>query len=192
MASISRGPNGRKTIQFVASDGKRKSVRLGKMSQHLAEEIRVKVEALNAVAVAGLPWDAETARWVNGLAPVLYDKLAAVGLLPRRQAAVSVRLREVLDNYAKSRTDAKESTVTAMRTGAERLVAFFGADRELHAITPGDADDWARWLLEQEYAAATVGRSVKWARQFFRAAVRKKLIGENPFADVKAPGMGND
>jgi integrase len=192
VASISTGPGGRRVIQFMAGNGKRKSIRLGKVSQRIAEEVRVKVEALAAAAVAGLPWDAETARWVAGLAPVLADKLAAVGLIPRRQAAASTRLREFLDAYAAGRTDAKASTITAMRTGADRLVAYFGADRELSAITPGDADDWARWLLEQQYAAATVGRTIKRARQFFRAAMRKKLIAENPFADVTAPGMGNE
>src|SRR5262249_7295566 len=135
MASISTAPGGRRIIQFVAGDGKRKSIRLGKVSQRIAEEIRVKVEALVAAAVARLSWDTETARWVAGLAPVLADKLAAVGLIPRRQVAPGARLREFLDAYAAGRTDAKSSTVTAMRTGAERLVAYFGADRELGAIT---------------------------------------------------------
>ena len=39
MASISKEPNGRRTIQFVAGDGKRRSIRLGKVSQREAEEI---------------------------------------------------------------------------------------------------------------------------------------------------------
>jgi hypothetical protein len=53
MASISREPNGRKTIQFVAGDGRRRSIRLGKVSQRIAEEIKVRVEALLAAAVSG-------------------------------------------------------------------------------------------------------------------------------------------
>jgi integrase len=192
VASISAGPNGRRTIQFMAPGGKRKSIRLGKVSKRIAEEVRVKVEALLAAAAAGLSWDAETAKWVGGLAPALHDRLAAAGLVPRRQAAACVKLREFLESYAASRTDAKPGTVTTMRTGARRLVAFFGGDRDLRGITQGDADELAIWLLREGYAAATVGRTVKWARQFFRAALRKKLIPENPFADVKAPGMGNE
>jgi len=46
MASISREPNGHRTIQFVAVDGKRKSIRLGKVSQHAAESVKAKVEVL--------------------------------------------------------------------------------------------------------------------------------------------------
>lgn len=37
MASISKAPGGRRTIQFVAADGKRRSIRLGKVSQRDAE-----------------------------------------------------------------------------------------------------------------------------------------------------------
>jgi site-specific recombinase XerD len=43
----------------------------------------------------------------------------------------------------------------------------------------------------EHYAPATVGRSVKRARQFFKVALRDKLITENPFADVKASGQAN-
>ena len=46
MASISRGPNGQKVIQFVSGSGKRKSIRLGKMTQREAETIKLRVERL--------------------------------------------------------------------------------------------------------------------------------------------------
>jgi hypothetical protein len=46
MASISRDANGRRCIQFLAADGVRKGIRLGKVSQRIAEEIKVKIEAL--------------------------------------------------------------------------------------------------------------------------------------------------
>jgi len=37
MASITKQPNGRRTIQFVGPDRKRRSIRLGKVSQRYAE-----------------------------------------------------------------------------------------------------------------------------------------------------------
>jgi integrase len=61
----------------------------------------------------------------------------------------------------------------------------------LAEITPGDCDEWHSEQVAQGYAQATIGRDVKRARQFFRAAMRKKLIAENPFADVKAAAMVN-
>ena len=30
------------------------------------------------------------------------------------------------------------------------LVGYFGADKPLDEITPGDADDWRRWLVRAE------------------------------------------
>ncbi len=81
MASISREPNGRRTIQFVRSDGKRPSIRLGKCSQKTAEAVRVKVEHLAAAVNHGTALDDETARWVAALDSVMYERLAAVGLV---------------------------------------------------------------------------------------------------------------
>src|SRR5258708_2874528 len=191
MASISRDANGRRTIQFVAADGKRKSIRLGKVSQRVAEEIRVRVETLSASAIAGLSWDTETAKWVAGLAPVLANKLAAVGIIPKHQDRHKPILKQFLDAYIAGRTDVKPGTTTNLRIGAARLLEYFGTNRELAAITAGDCDDWLLWLKER-YAGPTVGKSVKWGKQFFRAAVRKKLIPENPFDDVKPPSMANE
>jgi hypothetical protein len=79
MASISRESNGRKTIQFVAADGTRKSIRLGKVSQRMAEEVKVKVEQLGSAIASGLPINNETAQWVARLGDDLANKLAAWG-----------------------------------------------------------------------------------------------------------------
>jgi integrase len=64
------------------------------------------------------------------------------------------------------------------------LVEFFGESRPLVEITPGDADDWRRWL-STKIGDNTVRRYCGRAKQFFRAAARKKLINESPFADMK-------
>ena len=58
-------------------------------------------------------------------------------------------------------------------------------------ITPGDCDDWRAHQVGLGLAPATIGREVKRAKQFFRAAVRKKLIAENPMQDVKAGPQDN-
>src|SRR3990172_8710402 len=81
MASISHSPNGRRTIQFVGRDGKRRSIRLGKVSQRLAESVQVRVEHLAAAQVTGGAQDGETARWVAVLDSVMYERLVAVGLV---------------------------------------------------------------------------------------------------------------
>ena len=76
MASLSKDKKGNITIQFVADDRKRRSLRLGKVSQKVANEVKLKVENLNALAVANLPMDADTARWVATIGDDLAAKLA--------------------------------------------------------------------------------------------------------------------
>jgi integrase len=84
----------------------------------------------------------------------------------------------------------KPGTTTNLKAGKRQLLAFFNPDMLLADITPGDADEWLVWL-ESQFANATAGKTVKRARQFFRAAVRKKIIAENPFGDVKPPSEVN-
>ncbi len=184
MASIARDKNGTRRILFVAPDGKRKTIRLGKVSQRTAESIKCRVEHLLAAKIAGHAMDADTARWVSALEPRLAEKLAAVGLIPKPDNRESVTLGDYLDAYIESRTDVKPLTVRHLRDAARKLVTYFGADRKLVSITPGDADEYRRWLLES-LGPNTVRRLCGRAKQFFRAAVRKRLLTESPFADMK-------
>ena len=188
MASITRQGNGRRLIQFVAGDGKRKSIRLGKVPQRVAEEIRVKVEQLVAAAASKFPIDHETARWLAEIGDDLADKLAAVGLIPKRAVT---HLGDFLASYIGSRTDVKPLTRRSLYAARTKLVRFFGSEKALRDVTPGDADAWLLWLKGQ-YAGGTTGRAIKFGKQFFRAAFRQRLIPENPFDDVKAPSQANE
>src|ERR1700677_2413534 len=120
MASISRDPNGRRRILFVAAEGERKAIRLGKMSNRMAEEIKIKVEALNAAKIGGCSLDRETAAWVANLGDDLHAKLAAVGLTQPRQTA---RLREFLDTFISNRrASAAPNTITNLEQAKRRLI----------------------------------------------------------------------
>jgi hypothetical protein len=59
-------------------------------------------------------------------------------------------------------------------------------------VTEGDVDHSVVWLQGEGYARVTTGRLLKRCRQFFRWALRKKLVKVNPFADVKAPAQANE
>ena len=66
------------------------------------------------------------------------------------------------------------------------MIGFFGERRELDSITPGEADDFRVWLGSKgKQAPNTVKRLCGRAKQFFRAALRRRLIRENPFQDMK-------
>jgi len=189
MASISCDKQGRRTIQFVGADRRRRSIRLGKISKKGADDVKRHIEALNASKIAQQPVDEPTARWVADLDGVLVDKLASVGLVTRRHSGV---LKAFLDDYVAKRADVKSSTATVYGHTRRCLVEFFGPDRSLREIRPGDTDEWRLWLIDHEKLADnTVRRRCGIAKQFFRAAQRKKLIGENPFADLVSSVRGN-
>jgi len=187
MASISREKNGRKTIQFVGPDKRRRSVRLGKVPEKMALAVKIKIEHLVAATVTGHALDDETGRWVARLEDGLADKLAAVGLIPKRQSSF---LGDFLDSYIASRIDIKPNTRRNYERTQRNLIDYFGRERRLRDITAGDADDWRRHLLGS-LSDATASRRTKRAKQFFAAAVRKKLITENPLADFSAPAQVN-
>ena len=188
MASITREPNGRKTIQFVASDEKRRSIRLGKVSLKQAQAVKLKVEDLLASSITGsTPWR-ETSEWLADLDDGLHDKLASVGLVQRRGRST---LAAFIDAYTVERSDVKETTRTVYKRVRRYLVDYFGADKPLRDITPGDADLWRLNLLDKGLAENTVRRSCGIAKQLFTAAVRRRLVRENPFADLVAAVKAN-
>ena len=84
MASITKQSNGRRTVQFVGSDGKRRSVRLGKVSQRTAESIKFRIEQFNSAMIANHAVDSDTAAWVATLTDEMHKKLARVGLVQER------------------------------------------------------------------------------------------------------------
>jgi integrase len=189
MASIGRDPGGRKRILFVAPDGKRKTIRLGKASQKTAEAFKIKLEALLRAVATGSPLDDEVAEWLATRGDTMLDKLVAVGLIPKRQVTT---LGVFLESYFGERCDIKSGTATAYGHTKRCLIAFFGQSKPLREVSPGDADSWRTWLINNEKLGInTVGRRCGVAKQFFRAALRKRIIRENPFADQKATVQRN-
>jgi Phage integrase SAM-like domain len=188
MASIIRDPNGRKRILFVAGDGKRKCIRLGKVPQKQASEVKTKVEYLNSAIIGAMPLDGETATWLSQIGSELSDKLAGVGLIPKRASA---KLGDFLAGFIAERCDLAPNTRRNLEAAKSRLTEFFGKDKPLRDITAGDADSWLIWL-DAKYAKSTSGRTVKRAKQFFRSALRGKIILENPFDEVKAHPQTNE
>ena len=183
MASVSTDKNGNHTIQFVAKDRKRRSIRLGKMPLKSVREIKLKVEALNFAAITGHSVDSETARWIADRDQVLCEKLASVGLIPRREFS-DATLGAFIDAYLASRTDIKPRTRSNFAQVRSHLIARFGERKPLRDVTPCDADELRRWLLTR-LGENTTRRHCGRAKQLFRAALRKRLIAENPFADMK-------
>ena len=199
MASVSKYGKGCRRIQFSEPDGTRPSIWLGKVSQRTAEGIKLRVERLIEAKRMHRPHEPEMLDWLEGLDDELAGKLAGVGLIEPRESLGASTLALFLDGYIASRTDVKGDTAIVYGHTRRCLVHYFGADKPLAEIRPGDADEWRRYLGRPKVkgkpqsgeglAENTVRRRCAIAKQFFRAAQRKRLIRENPFADMKGIGV---
>jgi len=173
--------NGRRSIQFVDAAGHRKTLALGKVSQKQAEFFKAKVEALSAACITGHAPDDEVSAWLGKRDTVVLEKLAAVGLIAKRESST---LGAFIDRYVESRVDVKSATKEVWRQGRLGLVGFFGADRRMRDVTEGDADNYKQHLIGLGLASLTVRKRLQFAKTIFRAAVRHKLVAADPFADV--------
>ena len=181
---------------------RRQSIALGDVDEPEAQRIQKHVEELVKAQGKREP-NSNTAKWRDYIAEHddgLYRALLRVGLVPERlqdqqaaQAAEAAQeaaklntLEKFVTDYIKRRVDAKGATKTCWGHTRRCLVEFFGATRPLNKITPSEADDFRRWLKsDQSLAENTARRRCGLAKQFFRDALRRRLITENPFADMK-------
>lgn len=187
MATLSTSKS-RHRIQLFDTDGKRRSLSIGKMPKKSAEYIRTRVDDLESAAIGGHSPSRETSSWLSELGQTMKDKLAKVGLIEPTDAST---LKGFIDEYLASRTDIKQSTREHIQRAGDSLTEFFGNDKRLRDITEGDADRWRLSLMKGGLADNTVRRRCGRAKQIFRAAIRKRLIESNPFSDHETAVQAN-
>jgi integrase len=113
---------------------------------------------------------------------------------PRKKTErISYPLSDWLDAYIK-RGKRDEATTKQLRHVRDNLLAFFESDRCITTIGKGDAEDFRIHLETKARKVAkgkphaglgknTVRRRIGRSREFFNLAVRREIIGINPFAD---------
>lgn len=179
MASVSRDPSGNYRIQFDdPTTGKRRTLRLSIRDKKAAETVRVHVEHLLNAKAAGLPVPAATAQWVAEVAEPLRSRLVRCGLIEATCAIPTIEAW--CRQYIASRPDLAPRSIARLEHAARLLAVFFGPHRTLDRVTQADAEAFARWPSLGN-APNTIRRRVGWAKQFFRAAVKSKLLLTNPF-----------
>lgn len=183
MASIVKDPGGRRRLLFFGPDGKRHTLRLGKVSEKQASEIRRHVEHLVACDLDNSTPDLATTRWVSALSGKLRERFERAGLAEIR-GRTHHTLADFTRDYIKARTDLKPGTIETLERARTLIVEFFGEAKPLSAVTIGDAKDFHRHL-GKTLAPPTVHLYMRKARQFYGDAADRKLITENPFAKVK-------
>lgn len=183
MATIIRRPNKRFWVQFRAPNKKRQTLRFADAKETTVRQIARAVETLQDD-----PNHTDSIRWLSSEHPDVLEKLTRCGLVAAQEATT---LGPFLDGYIESRHDLKQSTVIQLEFVRDHLLEFFGREKNIHDITPGDADAWRLFLRKKGMVENTIRRRIGRARQFFKAAMRKKLIFENPFADLAAAVQAN-
>jgi len=184
---------GRRARVMIRTAKGRHTIRLGKVSERIAETARRMIESLEAAKAAGHSPDRETAEWVGRLSDEIHRRLATAGLVPPREqtSTTIVTLGQHLEHLFGSLGKQKPTTARNYDRARRLLEEFFGKERTLGSITEGDADAYKRWLLDR-YAAASASVDLRRARQYLKAAVRRRLIAVNPFAEVPCGPQVND
>ena len=178
-------------------------MRIGKVPAKIADDVRRRIEELNAHRSVGTAPGAELAKWLADVPPTLYRRLVRAGLAAPRveettaAAPAETTLGELIDKFV-SRTIAKPATVKIYQQTGASLKTFFGAATGLSGVTHERAEDWRKWLSQphpiivgrsrapvvKALAVATQAKRVEVARQIFAKAVAWDLIARNPFQGI--------
>ena len=207
MAGISKDAAGWR-VRFQDGDGNTRTIRLSGVNKSTAITFKTHVEHLNAARCANSTPPPSTSSWVGDLSTKLRHKLAAAGLvdLPEEPDPVPVEdtdnagvcLGDFLAEHrehgmTKRGRSAAKLTVEKWRAPMDRLIRFFGYDRDITTITRDDAYQYRVWLGKQRIcrtkanpggralSSNTIHKQVDNAKVFFNAAESRGLIDSNPF-----------
>jgi len=170
MASITRDKNGLCKCQVMVPTGERdprgkpvkarRKITLGVMSKDDADGMGRHLQHLANHLATGLPIRPGTVDWLADVGDGLHARIAKAGLCEPRAGRAQAALGAFLADFYAKRQDIKPSTRATWR-------------------------NTIRNLRTESLSPATIARRLQMARQFFRMALKRRLVDGNPFADVK-------
>lgn len=187
MASISFDKHGRCRLTFAVAGEDRRAIRLGRISQKVADAVRSHVEAILTTSRYGTPIAPTTAAWLTSIDDELYERLAAAGLVASRQRPT---LADFAESWIAGRQDIGDLTRRNMRYSLRLLTEYFGTAKRMDLIAEADALAF-RDAMVSTFSRATVGKAIKHARQFYAAAIKADAVEVNPFTDIEAWSQEN-
>ena len=181
-------------LSFYTVDKRKRSLWLGSISKRQAFNVKRHVEELiRASKAKGRP-EGETEAWAAELDGRLRSGLERAGLvaaIPQRSNSDTARLLgPFMDAYLVSRTDAKPSTVRNFQQAIDWTNKYFTREKALLAITAYDCEKLFRWM-KQDLAESTATKHMKRLRTMLRAAMRDRLLKENPVHGLKLGSESN-
>lgn len=187
MASIGReGERGElKRLLFRDATGKQKSLRLGECDKRAADHALQGFKRVLQAHKLGTTLHPDGEKWLEELDDRIPARVVALGLTEPRKSAAVVTLGGLFVTFFAGMA-VKPATRVRMRQAESALLAYFTDARAVATITEADADAWRAQLKELGYAPATISRTVLYARQVFRWAIRRGMAKTNPFSELKA------
>lgn len=191
MASLETDKSGNKTIRVLCADGRRKRIPLGKIALKLARTIRTQINELESHRAAAVALPVSLAKWTDEIGDELHAQIVETGLLQPRAKTATIHLGAACDAFLAKRADIKGGSRLAIEYALRNLRSFFGDMKPLADITAACANDFARHLRASGQAPATTSRRLRTCRSFFADAVKRRLLVENPFADIRGGSQKN-
>jgi integrase len=220
MASLRFETNGKREgyrLQFYGVDKRKKSIWLGELTKKQAESWQNQVEHLISSRASGSAMKAYTAAWLGELPERYLSKLVAAGLVDRPQAEPEPETMPTIgglcDRFIASKRAAKDATRDKFEQVKNALVRHFGTERTIDQVNAADAEGWRDWMRvdgnvregkqrkdkhgktvsgRTDLSDNTVRRRTGIAKQFFRWAIKSKLITENPFDGLPCSVHANE
>ena len=134
MASLFElGSTGVWCIDWCDGVGRRRRLRLGRMTREVARSVAERVDELIGCKVANVPLDSETARWVSGVSKELAERLGAAGLLRAKNVRTNgggnggwsmERKREVTTSVADCAAPSADSAAGSADSAADARLAW--------------------------------------------------------------------
>lgn len=178
-----------KTITVMDADGAKSKYKVD--ARQFQTHIEHLVRAKESGGIVQIP--STTMAWLDSVQGSPIEKrLVKLELIASREPITVVTISDWLQRFIDSRPDVKESTRITYGNIQRNLTKCFDARKSIASFTPGDGDLFRAWLVGTENLAEnTVRQRIRLARQVFAAAIRAKLLTENPFAHLSAHVRGN-
>jgi len=190
MSSLTKTSNGGWRYQLVCHDGKRRCVYFAKTAKKTAETLQSNFDRLAEAAKFKQTLDSKTQDWLITHPDEIKQKLGKLKLL-KDSIGIPNSIHGFTAWYIQHYKPKKESR-RKLENAASKLELFFGGETLLSDVTPGQAERFYSWLInEQELSENHARRTIGYAKQFFLAALNEELIRKQPFANLSARVKSN-
>ena len=184
-----------KRVRFWIN-GKKESISIGRATNRVGEKFCTLLDELLEHKALGINLSPSLSKQVQTLDPKILKRLVSFGL-------VSTNLGGTLQDFGKDFIDTHSKTLSfdakrKLENELKRLTEFFPG-RKLSSITELDAQEYRQHLelkgnqrtKGEGLSPAQVNRSCGYASQIFQAAIKARLITENPFEQVEKGNLTN-